>query len=81
MQSDWVHLSDDRLQTLRTQYGVSWVLLENSTPLDGVVCPYSNGQMRVCRIVDQHRQLLSRSRLVRVATIARFRNECPSPPP
>jgi hypothetical protein len=61
VQSDWVHLSDDRLQALRTQYGVSWVLLENSTPLDGVVCPYSNGQMRVCRIVDQHCHLLNGS--------------------
>lgn len=59
VQSDWVHLSEDRLLALRTEFGVSWVLLENSTPLDGVVCPYSNGQMRVCRIVDQHCQLLS----------------------
>jgi hypothetical protein len=59
VQSDWVHLSEDRLLALRTEYGVSWVLLENSTPLDGVVCPYSNGQMRVCRIVDQHCLLLS----------------------
>jgi hypothetical protein len=58
VQSDWVHLSEDRLLALRTEYGVSWVLLENSTLLDGVVCPYSNGQMRVCRIVDKHCQLL-----------------------
>jgi len=25
---------------------VSWVLLEKSTLLDDVVCPFSNGQMR-----------------------------------
>jgi len=61
VQSDWEHLSEDRLQALRTQYRVSWVLLENSTPLDGVVCPYSSGQMRVCRIVDRRRQLFSGS--------------------
>jgi hypothetical protein len=61
VQSDWVHLSEDRLQALRRRYGVSWVLLENSISLDGVICPYSNGQMRVCRIVDQHHHVLSGS--------------------
>jgi hypothetical protein len=56
-QSDWAHVSVDRLQNLRAQYGVSWVLLENPAPLDGLVCPYSNGALRVCQIVDVRRQL------------------------
>ena len=56
-QFDWAHVSVDRLQNLRAQYGVSWVLLENPAPLDGLVCPYSNGQLRVCQIVDVHRPL------------------------
>jgi hypothetical protein len=67
--------SEDRLQALRTQ----WRQLGASgkfNSLDGVVCPYSNGQMRVCRIVDQHHQLLSGSRLVRVADYRPIRNEC-----
>jgi hypothetical protein len=50
-QSDWEHVSGERLQSLRARYGVSWVLLENSTPVSGLVCPYSNGELRVCRIV------------------------------
>jgi hypothetical protein len=62
-QSDWAHVSEDRLQNLRTQYGVSWVLLENSAPLDGVVCPYHNGELRVCQIVDDRPRLLNRASL------------------
>src|ERR1700680_4799734 len=60
-QSDWAHVSEDRLQNLRAQYGVSWVLLENSATVGGVVCPYQNGELRVCRIVDERRQLLGRT--------------------
>jgi hypothetical protein len=60
-QSDWAHVSTDRLQHLHAHYGVSWVLLENPDPLDGLVCPYRNGQLRVCRIVDSRRQLLVRA--------------------
>jgi hypothetical protein len=56
-QSDWAHVSVDRLQNLRAQFGVSWVLLENPAPLEGLVCPYSNGELRVCQIVDVRRQL------------------------
>ena len=51
-QSDWAHVSADRLQRLRTQYGVSWVLLDHPSVLSGLVCPYSNGELRVCKIVD-----------------------------
>jgi hypothetical protein len=51
-QSDWAHVSADRLQRLRAQYGVSWVLLDHPRPLGGLVCPYSNGELRVCKIVD-----------------------------
>ncbi len=32
-QSDWPHVSEDRLQVLQAQYGVTWVLLENSAPM------------------------------------------------
>ncbi len=60
-QSDWEHVSEERLQNLRAQYGVTWVLLENSAPVGGLVCPYKNGQLRVCRIVDEHPQLLGRA--------------------
>jgi hypothetical protein len=60
-QSDWTHVSEDRLQNLRAQYGVTWVLLENSAPVGGLVCPYKKGQLRVCRIVDEHRQLLGQT--------------------
>jgi hypothetical protein len=59
-QADWAHVSADRLQNLRAQYGVSWVLLENAAPLSGLVCPYSNGELRVCQIVDNRQQLLGR---------------------
>lgn len=51
-QSDWAHVSVDRLQNLRAQYGVTWVLLENPAPSDGLLCPYTNGALRVCQIVD-----------------------------
>jgi hypothetical protein len=51
-QSDWAHISADRLQRLRKRYGVGWVLLDNLSPLDGLICPYSNGELRVCKIVD-----------------------------
>ena len=63
-QSDWAHVSVDRLQNLRARYGVSWVLLENPAPLDGLVCPYSNGELRVCQIVDVRRPLLGRTSFV-----------------
>jgi hypothetical protein len=63
-QSDWAHVSADRLQNLRAQYGVSWVLLENATVSGGLVCPYRNGELRVCRIVDADRQFLGRVSVV-----------------
>jgi hypothetical protein len=28
------------------------VLLDHPSPLGGLVCPYSNGELRVCKIVD-----------------------------
>lgn len=51
-QADWAHVSADRLQRLRAQYGVSWVLLDHPSVLSGLVCPYSNRELRVCKIVD-----------------------------
>jgi len=56
-QSDWAHVSEDRLQNLRSQYGVTWVLLESPAPVGGLVCPYRNIQLRVCRIVDDSQLL------------------------
>jgi hypothetical protein len=58
-QSDWAHVSEDRLQNLRARYGVSWVLLENAAPIGDLFCPHRDGDLRVCQILDDHRQLLS----------------------
>jgi len=55
-QSDWAHVSADRLQSLRARYGVSWVLIENFAPISGLVCPYRNGELQVCRIVEDLRR-------------------------
>jgi hypothetical protein len=55
-QSDWAHVSADRLQSLRARYGVSWALIENSAPISGLVCPYRNGELQVCRIVEDFRR-------------------------
>jgi hypothetical protein len=60
-QSDWAHVTEDRLQVLQAQYGVTWVLLDNPAPVGGVICPYSNSQVRVCRIVDESQEWLSRA--------------------
>lgn len=63
-QSDWAHVSEARLQSLRERYGVTWVLMENSAPTSDLVCPYANGDLRVCRIMDERRQLISRAQPV-----------------
>ena len=57
-QSDWTNVSSSRLQDLRARYGVSWVLLENTVTSSFLTCPYRNGELRVCQIVDQHPQWL-----------------------
>jgi hypothetical protein len=57
-QSDWMNVSSSRLQDLRARYGVSWVLLENTVSSRGLTCPYRNGELRVCQIVDEHPQWL-----------------------
>ena len=62
-QSDWAHVSPDRLRNLQEQYGVTWVLLENPAPIDGLVCPYHNGELRVCQIVDSSPRLVNRASL------------------
>ena len=64
-QFDWAHVSEARLRDLHAQYGVSWVLLENPAALGGVVCPYRNGGLRVCRIVDERGQFLGRASIAR----------------
>jgi len=60
-QSDWAHVSQDRLQNLRERYGVTWVVMENPAPMSDLVCPYSNGDLRVCQIVTDRGSLLSRA--------------------
>jgi hypothetical protein len=65
-QSDWAHVSEARLQDLHARFGVSWVLLENPAALGGVVCPYRNGGLRVCRIVDEQGQSLGRASIAPV---------------
>ena len=59
-QSDWAHVSEDRLQVLQAQYRVTWVLLDSPATVGGVICPYRNSQVRVCRIVDESHEWLSR---------------------
>ena len=76
-QSDWAHVSADRLQNLRAQYGVSWVLLENAAVSDGLVCPYRNGELRVCRIVDDGRELLRRASVLPDAVRRAGRRQAP----
>jgi hypothetical protein len=60
-QSDWVHVSEDRLQILRAQYGVNWVLLDNSAPVGGLNCTYHNGELRVCQVLDESHQLVGQA--------------------
>ncbi len=60
-QSDWAHVSEDRLQILRAQYGVNWVLLDNSAPVGGLNCPYRNGDLRVCQVLDESHELLGQA--------------------
>jgi hypothetical protein len=59
-QADWVHVSEDRLQNLRERYGVSWVLMESPATIGDLDCPYRNGGLRVCKIVNDPHVLLSR---------------------
>jgi len=54
-QSDWAHVSVDRLQSLRERYGVSWVLLENSAPVSRLLRARRSGELQVCQLVDDHR--------------------------
>jgi hypothetical protein len=67
------------LRSLRTQYGVSWVLLETSATVGGVVCPYQNGQLRVCRLVDEQRLLLGQSSVA--AGVTAIEEVSPPSPP
>ena len=46
---DWQHVSIADLQTLKAQFGVNWVILEQPAEL-GLQCPYRNEKLEVCRI-------------------------------
>jgi hypothetical protein len=46
---DWQHISTADLRTLKAQFGVNWVILEQPAEL-GLECPYRNAKLEVCRI-------------------------------
>jgi hypothetical protein len=45
----WQRASVEDLRRLKTQFGVSWVILERPTALT-LDCPYQNDRLEVCRI-------------------------------
>jgi hypothetical protein len=46
---DWRQISTADLRTLKAQFGVNWVILEEPAEL-GLECPYRNTKLEVCRI-------------------------------
>ena len=51
-QRNWKDFHRAELLRLKQRFGVDWVLLERGAPpfSDGLVCPYQNAQVQVCRI-------------------------------
>jgi hypothetical protein len=51
-QRDWSAFDSAGLRRLNARFGVDWVLLERDNPPypAGLVCPYENARIRVCRI-------------------------------
>ena len=51
-QRDWSTLDSAGLRRLNARFGVDWALLERAYPPhpEGLVCPYENARIRVCRI-------------------------------
>jgi hypothetical protein len=48
-QSGWKNFQPSDFARLRQTYGVNWVVLEKPSNL-GLVCPYENAQLMVCRL-------------------------------
>ena len=49
---DWSRFDSNAIRRLKARFGVDWVLLQQDNPprLEGLVCPYQNSKLRVCRI-------------------------------
>jgi hypothetical protein len=48
-QQGWRDLPTSDFQSLRHEYGVTWIVLERRT-VEGLNCPYENGVVMVCRL-------------------------------
>jgi hypothetical protein len=48
-QQNWEQFQKDDFDRLRQKYGVSWIVVEQPGP-PGLVCPYENAVVRVCRV-------------------------------
>jgi hypothetical protein len=48
-QQGWANFQLADFERLRSNYGVSWVILDQNSDL-GLDCPYSNATLRVCRL-------------------------------
>jgi hypothetical protein len=49
-QQGWNNFQVNDFQKLKAEFGVNWVVLEH--PVAGMRCPYSNGNLQVCRIPE-----------------------------
>jgi hypothetical protein len=50
-QRGWVKFQLADFQKLKARYGVDWIVVEVKQPgAVGLLCPYGNSQVRVCRI-------------------------------
>ena len=51
-QRDWGRFDSQSIGRLKARFGVDWVLLRRDSPphFEGLVCPYENPRLRVCRI-------------------------------
>jgi len=47
-QKGWNNFQLTDFERLKAQFGVNWVVVEH--PVAGLECPYTNGELRVCRI-------------------------------
>jgi hypothetical protein len=48
-QKNWAQFQIEDFEGLRRKYGVSWIVVEQPGP-SGLVCPYENAVVRVCRV-------------------------------
>jgi hypothetical protein len=48
-EADWQHFQLDDFERLKSTFGVDWALVSYPQP-SGLVCPWHNGQLAVCRI-------------------------------